>query len=114
MRYKLQTGSFAWIIHRLTGIALTFYIFLHLYVLSSLRDPAAYEALIKLTSTRLLKLLEAGLLALVISHSLNGFRLTLIDMGVSTRKQKLLFWSAFALGAFLFVLGAVPMIGGAG
>lgn len=113
MRYRLQTGSFAWIIHRLTGIALTLYIFLHLYVLSGLRDPARYEAMIKLTDAPLVRLMEAGLLALVISHGLNGFRLTLIDMGVSTKKQKFLFWIAFALGAFVFILGALPMIRGA-
>ncbi len=114
MRYRLQTGSFAWIIHRLTGIALTLYIFLHLYVLSSLRDPVRYEALIKATKSPLVRLMEAGLLALVIGHALNGFRLTLIDMGVSTRMQKLLFWSAFVLGSFLLIIGAVPMIRGAG
>ena len=114
MRYRLQTGSIAWLIHRLTGIALTLYIFLHLYVLSNLRDPAAYEAMIKLTDAPLVRLMETGLLALVVSHGLNGFRLALIDMGVSTKKQKLLFWTAFSLGAFVFMLGAVSMIRGAG
>lgn len=114
MRYRLQTGSFAWIIHRLTGIALTLYIFLHLYVLSSLRDPVRYEALMGVMKNPLVRIMEAGLLALVISHGLNGFRLTLIDMGVSTKTQKLLFWTALALGASVFILGAVPMIRGAG
>ena len=114
MRYRLQTGSFAWIIHRLTGIALTLYIFLHLYVLSSLRDPVGYETLMKVMKNPLVRLMEAGLLALVISHALNGFRLALIDMGVSTKAQKLLFWTAFALGSFVFILGAVPMIRGEG
>ncbi len=114
MRYRLQTGSFAWLIHRFTGIALTLYIFLHLYVLSSLRDPVRYEALMKAMKNPLVRLMEAGLLALVISHALNGFRLTLIDMGVSTGMQKLLFLIAFVLGSFLFVIGAVPMIRGAG
>jgi len=114
MRYKPQTGSFAWFTHRLTGVALTLYIFLHLYVLSNLRDPASYEALMRMTRTPLVKLMEAGLLALVISHGLNGLRLTLLDTGVPTKAQKILFWTAFAVGAVIFVAGAAHMIGGAG
>ncbi len=111
MRSKLQTGSFAWLVHRLTGITLTLYIFLHLYVLSSLRDAAHYDALMKTMRTPFVRLLDAGLLALVIGHGFNGFRLTLIDLGVSTRFQKPIFWTAFAVGALLFVLGALPIIG---
>ncbi|MDA8241365.1 MAG: succinate dehydrogenase, cytochrome b556 subunit [Nitrospiraceae bacterium] len=111
MRYRLQTGSFAWVIHRLTGISLTLYIFLHLYVLSSLRDPAHYEALMKTMRTPLLRLLDAGLLGLVLGHGFNGFRLTLIDMGISTKLQKPLFWVAFVVGALLFILGALPIAG---
>jgi succinate dehydrogenase / fumarate reductase cytochrome b subunit len=111
MRYKVQTGSFAWFIHRVTGISLTLYIFLHLYVLSSLRDPVRYEALMKTMRMPFVRLLEAGLLGLVIGHGLNGIRLILIDMGISTRLQKPLFWTAFAVGAALFILGALPIAG---
>ncbi len=111
MRYKFQTGSFAWIVHRLTGIALTLYIFLHLYVLSSLRDIAHYDALMETMRTPFLKLLDAGLLGLVIGHGFNGFRLILIDIGVSTRFQKPLFWAAFAVGALLFAFGTLSIVG---
>jgi succinate dehydrogenase / fumarate reductase cytochrome b subunit len=111
MRYKPQTGSFAWLLHRITGIALTLYIFLHLYVLSSLRDPARYETLMKTMKTPSVRLLEAGLLGLVIGHGFNGIRLALIDVGISTKLQKPLFWTAFAVGAILFILGALPIAG---
>jgi succinate dehydrogenase / fumarate reductase cytochrome b subunit len=111
MRYRFQTGSFAWLIHRLTGIALTLYIFLHLYVLSSLRDPVYYEAVMKTMRIPFLRLLEAGLLGLVIGHGFNGIRLTLIDLGISTRLQKPLFWVSFVVGALLFILGALPIAG---
>ncbi|MDA8431976.1 MAG: succinate dehydrogenase, cytochrome b556 subunit [Nitrospiraceae bacterium] len=112
MRYKPQTGSFAWFIHRITGILLTLYIFLHLYVLSSLRNPVRYEALMQTMRTPFFKFLEAGLLGLVIGHGLNGLRLTLIDMGLPTRLQKPLFWAAFGVGAALSVLGSLSIVGG--
>lgn len=112
MRYRWHTGSFAWLIHRVTGILLTLYIFLHLYVLSHLRDPLQYESLMRFMKNPFVRLSEIGLLGLVISHSLNGFRLTLIDLGISTSLQKLLFWIAVSIGFLLFMVGSWPMIRG--
>lgn len=112
MRYKLQTGSLAWIIHRATGIALTFYIFVHLYVLSHLKNPVQYEALMNMMKNPMVKLSEAGLLALVAAHALNGIRLTLVDLGAPTRFQKLMFWIAAVIGILAVIFGTIPLIGG--
>jgi len=112
MRYRLHTGSFAWLIHRVTGISLTLYIFLHLYVLSHLKDPLKYASLIEAMKNPLVKLSEAGLLGLVIGHAFNGFRLTLIDLGVSTVLQKKLFWGGFLAGGLLFLYGSWVILGG--
>ncbi len=112
MRYELRTGSFAWLVHRLTGVVLTLYIFLHLYVLAHLKDPEGYAAIMKTMQSPLVRLSEAGLLALVIAHALNGFRLTLLDLGMPTGLQKRVFWSAFAIGAAITVLGGVFIVGG--
>jgi succinate dehydrogenase / fumarate reductase cytochrome b subunit len=112
MRYRLNTGSIAWIIHRSTGIALTLYIFVHLYVLGHLRDPAQYRSLMALMKNPLVKLGEAGLLALVVAHAFNGARLTLLDLGVSTRIHKALFWGAVATGGMLCLVGAWVFLGG--
>ncbi len=112
MRYKLRTGSFAWLTHRLTGIVLALYIFLHLYVLAHLKDPARYASIMKVMQSPLVKLSEAGLLALVIAHAFNGLRLTLLDLGMPTGLHKRVFWSAFAIGAAITVLGGVFIVGG--
>jgi len=112
MRYRLRAGSFAWIIHRISGVALTIYIFFHLYYLSSLRDPVRFESLRKLLDDPLVKFGEAGLLLIVIAHSFNGVRLTLLDMGVPTRLQKTLFFIAALAGGMIFFIGAWPILGG--
>jgi succinate dehydrogenase cytochrome b subunit len=112
MRYKIQTGSFAWLIQRITGVALTLYIFLHLYVLSHLKDPLQYSSLIEEMKNPFIRLSEAGLLGLVIGHAFNGLRLTLLDIGVSTGLQKKLFWSVFIVGALLFFYGSSIILGG--
>lgn len=112
MRYRQQTGSLAWIIHRVTGIALTLYIFVHLYVLSSLKDPARFESIMGLMKNPFLRLSEIGLFALVISHALNGVRLTLIDLGVQTKFHKILFWCAFCIGSAIFLAGSLLIMWG--
>ncbi|MBZ0155926.1 MAG: succinate dehydrogenase, cytochrome b556 subunit [Alphaproteobacteria bacterium] len=112
MRYKLRTGSLAWLIHRVTGVALTLYVFLHLYVLSHLRDPEEYEKLMAMMKNPLVKLSEVGLLALVTAHALNGVRVTLLELGLSTRLQKPLFWTAVAVGIVICLAGARVFLGG--
>jgi succinate dehydrogenase / fumarate reductase cytochrome b subunit len=112
MRYKVQTGSFAWLIQRITGIALTLYIFLHLYVLSHLKDPLLYSSLVETMKHPLIRVSEAGLLGLVIGHAFNGFRLALLDIGVSTGLHKRLFWAFFCIGALLFFYGSSIILGG--
>jgi len=112
MRYKLHTGSFAWGIHRLTGIGLTLYLFLHLYVLSHLKDPAGYASMIEMMERPLIRAGEGGLLILVIAHAFNGLRLSLIDLGMPTGLHKRFFWSAFSLGAVIAVFGALLLIRG--
>jgi len=105
MRYKLHTGFFAWLLHRLTGLALIFYIFVHLYVLSYIKDPEKFESLMHLSKHPLMKAAEAGLLFLIISHAFNGVRLTLIDIGVPTRYHKAVFWTAAGIGGLIALHG---------
>lgn len=112
MRYKLQPGSFAWIIHRISGVALTIYVVFHLYFFSGFKDPVIFELLKKLVDNPFLKFGEAGLLFMVIAHSFNGVRLILLDMGVSTRLQKTLFFIAALTGSIIFFIGAWPIVGG--
>ncbi len=114
MRYRWQAGSIAWLIHRGSGVFLTLYIFVHLYLLTHLKDPEKYAGLLTLLGNPLVKLGEICLLAMVIAHALNGFRLTLLDLGVPTKIQKTLFMVVVVMGGgTLFFLGAWPIIGGA-
>ena len=62
--------------------------------------------------TRFVKISEAGLLLLVIVHSLNGVRLTLLDIGTPTKYQKLLFRTAAVMGGIIFLFSAWPIMGG--
>ena len=110
MRYRWHTGFTAWLIHRITGVLLTLYIFVHLYVLSHLKDANLYKKMLQFMESPLVKLSELGLLALVLVHGLNGIRITLLELGIPSKKQKTLLWYAVLTGILLFVIGGIPLI----
>lgn len=112
LKYKRFAGYLAWAMHRLTGIGLIGYIFVHLYILSHVRDAGEFEKLMSMMRHPLMKMAEIGLLALVLSHALNGIRLTMIDLGMPTKFQKpamaaaaVFFIAAVSMGAFAFLGG---------
>jgi succinate dehydrogenase / fumarate reductase cytochrome b subunit len=100
----------AYFIQRATGLALLFYLFLHVHTIHELRDPKSFDAALDQFRSPFFKCLEIGLMGTVILHALNGIRLTMVDMGVGLTRQRLLFWwLAIALGAAIFIAGAIPI-----
>lgn len=109
-RYKVRTGMFAWILHRITGLAIVFYLILHVWGLRSMNDPEAYNALIVGYHAPIYKLGEFLLLGAVIYHALNGLRIVLIDFVGWSPNQKRLFWTLGAVAVALFAVGGYPSI----
>lgn len=109
-RYKIRTGMFAWMLHRLTGLALVGYLVVHVWGLKAVTNPDAYNALITSYHAPIFKVGEFLLLGAVCWHSLNGLRIVLIDfLGWSPNQQKL-FWTLGIVAALLFIVGGYPSI----
>ena len=109
-RYKMRVGMFAWMLHRLTGLALVGYLVVHIWGLKAITDEASYNALIASYHAPIFKVGEFLLLGAVVYHALNGMRIVLIDfVGWSPNQQKL-FWSLGAVAAVLFAVGGYPSI----
>jgi len=105
---NMKTGMWAWIGHRLTGIILVVYIFMHLSFITtaSLGDgPKNFDALMAVTSQPLLVALDFLLVFVVIYHAMNGLRVVLFDVGLGIRRQKAVFWAMMAMAAVLTVVG---------
>ena len=109
-RYKLRVGMFAWMLHRLTGLALVGYLVVHIWGLKAITNPEAYNALIASYHAPIFKVGEFLLLGAVIYHALNGLRIVLIDFMGWSPNQKKLFWTLGAVAAVLFVVGGYPSI----
>jgi succinate dehydrogenase / fumarate reductase cytochrome b subunit len=100
------SGGWAFLLHRLSGLGLVFYLYLHLAVLNQLRaGPEGWDVFLALARSPLFLLLDGLLLAGVLIHGLNGLRLTLLGLGYGLRWQKPLFWVSLALAVALTVWG---------
>ena len=100
----------AWILHRASGIGMVIYLVLHVYGLRVLYDPVKFDELISTYRSPLFKLGEFALLAIVTYHSINGFRIVMVDFLGWSPKQKKMFYTTVALSAVIILLGGYPIL----
>jgi len=82
MHYRWHAGYVAWLLNRLTGVAITFYLLLHIWVIHHLaQGRESYQRVMDFLSSPLFSFLELGLIGVVLYHMMNGIRLVLIDFG---------------------------------
>jgi succinate dehydrogenase / fumarate reductase cytochrome b subunit len=103
--YKKDSGSWAWIFHRISGIALIGYLFLHVYSLSTLTEgKAVFETKMQSFLSPPFLAMEWILFIFVLFHSLNGVRIVLVDWADGARYHKALYRFSWIAGIFLFLL----------
>lgn len=103
-------GSFAYILNRVTALALTFYLILHLIALGQLAQGAeAYDGFIALVKSPLFKIGELLVIAAGIIHGLNGIRIALTSFGIGVRRQRAMFLSLMALSIVLIAFFGFKM-----
>ncbi len=104
LKYYKHRGSWAWILHRITGLGLTAYIYVHIYALTTLtQGPQAFDDEMKTFSTPLFKVLEWLLFSLVLYHAFNGVRIVLVDWADGARYHKKILTVVYGLGVILFI-----------
>ena len=102
--YYKDSGSWAYIFHRVSGIALIGYIFLHIYSLSTLtQGKEAFEQKMQSFTSPPLLALEWILFIIVLFHSLNGIRIVLVDWADGAKYHKSLYTFSWIVGILLFL-----------
>lgn len=109
LSYKKNSGSWAWIFHRITGIALIGYLFLHIYSLSPLtQGEAVFNKAMEAYTTPFFMVMEWFLFAFVLFHSLNGIRIVIVDWADGAKYHKQLYKASWVVGIILFLaMGAI-------
>lgn len=104
--YRL--GMWAWLLHRVSGIAITLFLVLHIWEITSVSRDGAGGFDVRMAALRspLAATGEFLLFLAVVYHGVNGVRLLLFDLGIGVRRQQALFWGVLAVSAVLLILGA--------
>jgi succinate dehydrogenase / fumarate reductase, cytochrome b subunit len=105
---RRSTGHLAFSLHRITGLGLVAYLYLHLAVLSQLLGGEdAWSGFLELATTPAFLGLDVLLVFGLLAHGLNGTRLALVGSGLVPDRQKALFWSLMGFGAIVLVYSAL-------
>jgi succinate dehydrogenase / fumarate reductase cytochrome b subunit len=104
-------GTFSWILHRITGLLLLFYLCAHLWVLSSINSGAeAFDARLEMVQNPIFHFLELGLVLVIFYHMCNGLSITVMDFFGLSRKHKALVFVSVAVFAILALITANHML----
>ena len=109
-------GMWAFWLHRLSGLAIAFYLLMHILVISTVVGGTGnFNEAMKFLKAPLFVLLEMGLVAIILVHGLNGLRIVLLDLGYGVKKQKQIFVGFMVIAIIPFVIAfavALPHIVG--
>lgn len=108
--YRGKVGMWSWVLHRITGVAIFFFLLVHVLDTALVRvSPEAYNVVIESYKTPLIGLAELGLVGAILFHGLNGLRIIAIDFwSKGTRFQSIMFWLVIAI-TVIAVAGFAPM-----
>jgi succinate dehydrogenase / fumarate reductase cytochrome b subunit len=89
----------SWVLHRITGIAIFFFLLVHVLDTALIRvSPEAYNAVIGTYKNPIMGIGEIALVGAVAYHAYNGLRIILVDVwSWATRHQRELWWGVIGL-----------------
>ena len=105
----VSVGTFAWLLHRLTGVALVVYLVPHFLSIHAARGGASvFDAELAAFRTPLFAVAEWVLIGAVAFHGFNGLRLIALDLFDLSGRQRAMFVTV--LLATLAVLAAASWL----
>lgn len=110
--YRGGEAMWTWVLQRITGVAVFFFLLVHVLDTALVRvSPEAYDAIIATYKTPIVNLLEVGLVGAVLYHALNGLRVILVDFwSKGPRYQRQMTWVIGAIWLALMVPGTFFML----
>ena len=101
-------GTWAFWLHRLSGLLIAFYLLMHIAVISTaISGKGSFDAAMGFLKSPFFLLLELALVATICVHGFNGIRIVLFDFGVGVKKQKEIFVALMAVAVLPFLAAVV-------
>ena len=111
MRARAHPAYWAFLVHRLSGLALAAFLPLHFWALGhALQGEAALEGFLRFTDRPLFKFGEWGLVLLLALHAAGGVRLLVIEFGAWSGLRKDLIAAAAGFGVLASLAFALALI----
>ena len=112
IRYRGREGYWAWLLHRVSGVAILVFLFLHILDTALVGfGPEAYESFVVVYRHPVFRVMEVALAAAVLYHGINGLRIIVMDfVDEASRAQRQLWYLAWAVFLLLFVPTAFLML----
>jgi succinate dehydrogenase cytochrome b subunit len=105
--YKGHQGQWSWLVHRVTGVGITLFLFAHVVDTAVVGwGPEAYNRVASVYHNPMVRVLELALVGMVLFHAINGTKITLIDFFPSLVRHIRVLGIA-SLG--LFVAAMIPI-----
>ncbi|MDT0158681.1 succinate dehydrogenase, cytochrome b556 subunit [Microbacterium sp. ARD32] len=103
--YRGREGMWSWVLHRITGVAIFFFLLVHVLDTALIRvSPEAYDAVIGTYKLPIMTFGEIVLVAGIVFHAMNGLRIILVDFWSKGAKyQRQLFW--IVIGVWVVLVG---------
>ena len=101
------TGMWAWLLFRISGLILVFYLGAHIIIISTAQfgtGGSTFTDVMNFLEHPVALVLDLALVVAVLYHALNGVRIILMDLGVGIDRHKIVFWSAMAIVVICFVI----------
>ncbi len=110
--YRGREGMWSWVAHRITGVLVFFFLFVHVLDTALVRvSPSLYDAVIATYKTPIVNLLEVGLVGAVLYHALNGLRVIAVDFwSQGPRFQRPMLWTILAVWLLVMIPGTYFML----
>jgi succinate dehydrogenase / fumarate reductase cytochrome b subunit len=99
--YRGHEGMWSWVLHRITGVAIFFFLLVHVLDTALVRvSPEAYNAVIGTYKNPIMALGEVVLVAAIAYHAYTGLRVIFVDFSTwAARHERQLWWGVIALWA---------------
>ena len=107
----VNAGTLAWLLHRVTGVALALYLIPHfVYVNAARGGAAAFDRELAGLATPLFAVAEWLLIAAVAFHAFNGVRIIAVDCIDLAPQHKRLFWLVLLACTAVFLAASVLFV----
>ncbi len=114
IRYRGRSGQYSWMAHRVSGLAILFFLVIHVWDTANAHFwPQAYAWSLAIFKNPFFGLGEVGVMAAVLYHAFNGTRITILDFKPEwwrhQRTSSLITWGLFFL---IFIPIGIFMVSG--